>query len=166
MPVVTPIKLVSWGHLEQLSHLISQGRFELGILKADQEAAYRKLPIDPAGQQFAIIALRRPKSGHRFGFSTRALISGAVAAVLRYNVFSKMVATVVNRAFGIPMVCYFGDFAALVKLCLVKPPLDLFSRCFLLFGIGLKPGKSAAGHSTPFFGIARILPELRQRFPA
>ena len=89
--VLTPIRLVSWGHLVQLSHLLSKPRnADFGLFKADREAAYKQLPIDPEDQRGAIVAPRRPQSGKWFGFITRALIFGAVAAVLHYNVFSRL----------------------------------------------------------------------------
>ena len=162
--VVTPIKPVSWGHLAQLSQLLSQGKFELGMLKADREAAYKQLPINPADLPCAVIVRRRPTSGLRFGFPTRTLIFGDVAAVLHYNVFSRLITTVVNRVFGIPTVFYFDDFAALVWLGLVKPALELFSRFCLLPGIGLKPGKSAAGVSVPFLGLPGSFPSPANGF--
>lgn len=105
--VLTPIKLVSWDHLAQLSHLLSSPRKAgWGLLKADHEEAYKQLPIDPADQRNAIIALRHPKSGKWFGFITRTLIFGAVAAVLHYNVFSRLWTAVINKARGIPMICF------------------------------------------------------------
>ena len=77
--VATPIKLVSWGRLAQLNQTLAKGGVEWGMFRADHEAYYKQLRIDPE-------ALRRPKSGKRFGFATRTPVFGAVAAVLHYNV--------------------------------------------------------------------------------
>ena len=63
--VLTPIKLVSWDHLVQLSHLLTRARnTDWGLFKADHEAAYKHLPIDPDDQRNAIIALRHPIPGN------------------------------------------------------------------------------------------------------
>lgn len=99
--VVTPAKLVSWGQLAQLSHILSEKKIDWGLIKADHEAAYKQLPIGPADQACAIIALRRPTSGKWYGFATRTLIVGAVAVVLHYNVFSRAIAALGDLIFGL-----------------------------------------------------------------
>ena len=110
-----------------------RGKAGTGMVKADHEAAYKQLPIDPADQALTIIALRCPPDNKRYGFVTRTLVSGAAAAVLRYNVFSRAASALVCRVFGIPMVCFFDDFAALVRLGLVGKALEVFSRFCQLF---------------------------------
>ena len=125
--VLTPIKLVSWGHLAQLSHLMSRPRnADWGLFEADHEAAYKQLPIDPVDQRGAIIALRHPPSMKWYGFITRTLIFGAVAAVLHYNVFSRAWTALINRDLGIPLVCFFDDFAATIQLRLGEKALAVF----------------------------------------
>ena len=156
--VLTPIKLVSWDHLAQLSHILSERKLDWGLFKADHEAAYKQLPISPDDQECAIIALRHPSSGRWYGFVTRTLVFGAVAAVLRYNVFSRAIAALVNRIFGIPMVCYFDDFAALTQLILGEKALAIFSGFCEALGIQLKPKKSFAGNKIVFLGLLGEFP--------
>ena len=156
--VYTPAQLVSWDHIAQLSHLLSEVKLELGMVKADHEAAYKQLPIDPADQALTIIALRCPKANKWYGIVTRTLVFGAVAAVLRYNVFSRSASALVFRVLGIPTVCFFDDFSALVRLGLVDKAPEVFSRICQLFGIGLKPGKPSAGGAMAFLGLLGSFP--------
>ena len=67
----TPIKLVSWGHVSQLCrHIAADGR-DWALFKVDHESAYKKLSIDPSGQPYAIVALRRPAPGVWHGIRSR-----------------------------------------------------------------------------------------------
>ena len=149
------------------------------MMKADREAAYKKLPIDPSDQPFVEIALRRPSDGKWSGFTTRTLVFGAVAAVLHYNFFPRAITAVINRAFGVPMVFFFDDFAALVQLIMVDKALEVFSKFLQLVGIGLKTGKSSACNQIPFLGLLgsspcssngfqlsiSLTPEKREKWP-
>ena len=85
--VETPIQLLSWDHIAQVSSMLSADGGDWVMFKADHKAAYKQLPIDPADQETAIIALRHPPNSRWYGFVTRTLIFGSVAAVLHYNVF-------------------------------------------------------------------------------
>ena len=87
--ITTPIKLVSWGHVSQLRRSYASDGRDWALFKADHEAAYKQLPLGPKGQATAIIALRRPTSGKWFGFRSRTLMFGSVAAVLHYNIFTR-----------------------------------------------------------------------------
>ena len=42
-----PIKLVSWGHASQLCRTFACDGGEWDLFKADHEAAYKQLPLDP-----------------------------------------------------------------------------------------------------------------------
>lgn len=68
-----------------------------------------------------------------------------VAAVLHYNVFSRLVTAISNRMFGIPLVRFFDDFVALVSLLLASKALGAFSRFFALLGIQTILQKSEVG---------------------
>ena len=139
----TPIKLASWGHLAQLSSIMAEQGDDWHLFKTDHEAAYKQLPIAPADQQTAIVALRRPSSGNWFGFVTRTLVFGSVAAVLHYNVISRIWAALCCRPLGIPLAGYFGDFAALARAGLAEEALRVFPRFCEMLGFVLKPGKSS-----------------------
>ena len=163
--VLTPIKLASWGHIVQLSHLLTKPHSaDWGLFKADHEAAYKQLPIDPADQRNAIIALRHPRSKKWFGFITRALIFGAVAAVLHYNAFSRAWTALVNRTLGIPLVCFFDDFATMIQLCLGNRALAVFSHFCEKLGFRTKPGKSAVGNRIVFLGLLGAFPTKGGKF--
>ena len=41
------------------------------------------------------------------------MMFGAVFAVIRYNIFSRIIAEISRRIFGIPMISYFDDIGAL-----------------------------------------------------
>ena len=58
--VDTPINLVSWGHLAELSNLVNSGERDWAFFKADHQAEYKQLPIDPHRTQISVIAIRPP----------------------------------------------------------------------------------------------------------
>ena len=111
--VHNPIKLVSWDHVSQLCRIFAADGRDWALFKADREAAYKQHPPGPDGRLYAITALRNPETGRRHGFRSMTLMFGSIAAVIRYNVFSRVVAAIFNRLFGTPLICFFGDFAAL-----------------------------------------------------
>ena len=98
----TPIKLVSWGHLSQLCRSFAKDGRDWALFKADNEAAYKQLPLGPADQLYDIVDLRHPTSSIWYGFRSRTLVFGSVAAVVHYNVFSRLVTAIFNRTFGAP----------------------------------------------------------------
>lgn len=83
------------------------------MFKADREAAYNQLPIAPEDMSSAIVALRRPTTHRWYGFIARTLIFGPISAALRYNAASRILATLVFRSLGMPLVAYFYDFQPL-----------------------------------------------------
>ena len=148
--VRAPIKLVSWGHVAQMCRKFARGGRDWALFKADHEAAYKQLPLGPKDQRYAIIALRHPKPGIWRGFRSRTLMFGSIAAVLHYNVFSRLIAALFNRLFGIPLVCFFDDFVALTPRLLATKGLAVITRFFELLGIRLKPTKSEVGPAITF----------------
>ena len=156
--VRTPIQLVSWGHLAQLSQLCGGSSGEWRLFKADHEAAYKQLPIAPADQRTAVVALRHPHSKQWFGFITRTLVFGSVAAVLRYNIISGIRSTIFARPMLIPLLIYFDDFAALLKAGLAEKALIAFARFFDILGFQLKAGKSSVGNKITFIGLLGTFP--------
>ena len=106
--------------------------------KEDRKAANKQLPIDPADQNAAIIALRRPTEHRWYGFVTRTLISGSLADVLHYNVLPRLLVVLVNRYLGIPMVGYFDDFAAIIRNVAGKEAMGVFARFFSLVGFFIR----------------------------
>ena len=156
--VMTPIQLVSWDHLAQLCRRSCGKSRDWALIKADHEAAYKQLPLRPEDQFRAVIALRCPVTGKWFGFVSRTLMFGATAAVLHYNVFSRLITALVNRVLGIPLICFFDDFAALVPRLLSNKAMAVFSRFCEIMGITLKPGKSEVGAKITFIGLLGWFP--------
>ena len=126
--VHTPMQLVSWDHLEQLSRTLTSNGGDWYLFKEDREAAYKQLPLDVNDQRHTILALRHPPTGRWFGFVARTLIFGSIDAVLRYNVFSRLIASLDNRCLGLPLVAYFDDFAAIIRACLGEDSLRVFTE--------------------------------------
>ena len=110
--ILAPIQLVSWGHFPQLCRACFGSVIDWSLFKAYHEAAYKQLPLEPIDQARAVIAIRRPGSGKWFGLVSRTLVFGATAAVLRYNVFARLVTTLANR----PMGSRLSDFSAISRL--------------------------------------------------
>ena len=162
--VRTPIQLVSWDHLAQLCRLSCGKSRDWALIKADHEAAYKQLPLRPDDQARAIIALRCPVTGKWFGFVSRTLVFGATAAVLHYNVFSRLITALANRLLGIPLICFFDDFAALVPRLLSNKALAVFSRFCEIMGITLKPGKSEVGPKITFLGLLGWFPTAENNY--
>ena len=162
--VLTPIKLVSWDHLAQLCRRSCDKSRDWALFKADHEAAYKQLPLRPQDQAYAIIALKHPTDGRWFGFVSRTLVFGATAAVSHYNVFSRLITALVNRLFGIPLICFFGDFAALIPRMLARKAMAVFSRFCDLLGITLKTGKSEVGTRVAFLGLQGWFPSAENKY--
>ena len=156
--IATPIQPVSWDHVAQLSQITALKGQELQLFKADHESYYKQLPIDHADQHSAIVALRLPSSGRRYGFRAKALVFGSTAAVLRYNVISLVLTDLVNFCLGIPSICYFEDFAALLSAILAPEAIRTFTRFCATLGISLKEGKSFVGNSVAFLGLVGNFP--------
>ena len=129
--VETPNHLVSWDYMVQIPQLLSQGWGDWSLFKADHEAGYKQLPIDPADQRFAIVALCHPVTHLWYGFVTRALLFGSVAASLHYNALSRILAALTARCLGIPLVAYFDDFAAIARKAQGGRAIAVFFFAFL-----------------------------------
>ena len=95
--VHTTVKLVSWGHVSQLRRSYARDGRDWALFKADHESDYNQLPLGPADQSYDIISLRNPATGKWHGFRARTLMFGSVAAVLHYNVFSRLITAIFNR---------------------------------------------------------------------
>ena len=156
--VHTPIRLVSWDHLSQLCRTFARDGRDWALFKADHEAAYKQLPMDPADQLFAIIALRHPTSGIWHGFRSRTLVFGSIAAVIHYNVFSRLITAIFNKTFGIPLICFFDDFAALLPRLLARKGMAVFTGFCNILGIKLKSDKSELGPEVTFLGLQGTYP--------
>ena len=100
--VWAPTKLPTWGRIAQLAALARPSKCAWSFFKTDHESTYKQLPIAPGDQRASVVALRDPKTGRRMAFTPRALLFGAVAAVLHYNCFSSAVAVLFTKVTGTP----------------------------------------------------------------
>ena len=161
--VRTPTPLVSWGHLAQLSQLCGGKSDERHLVKADHEAEYKQLPIAPSDQCTAVVALRHPKSPMWFGFVTRTLVFGSVAADIRYNILSGIWSAIFARPMLIPLLSYFDDFAALLRAGLAGKAMCDFTRFCDIIGAQLKTGESSAWRKITFPGLMGTFPAEANR---
>ena len=151
--VLTPIKLVSRGHIAQLSRLVASSGEACHCPKSDHGAAYKQLPVGWSQSKLAAIALRNPRDKQRYGLLTRAMVFGAVAAVLRYNALSRIAEDLASKISGIPVAFFFGDFGDLIPGTSDQEDLAIFSRFFQLLGIPPKAAESRVGERVVFPGL-------------
>ena len=64
----------------------------------------------------------------------------------------------VNRLFGIPPICFFDDFAALIPKLLGNKELQVFTTFCSLLGIRLMEGKSEVGPRIAFLCLSGWFP--------
>ena len=83
---------------------------------------------------------------------------GSIADVLHYNVSSRLPTDISNRLFGIPIVCFSGDFLALMPRILATNGLADSARCSEQLGIRPESAKSGVGPSIPFLGLLGTFP--------
>ena len=156
--VETPIKLVSWDHLAELSHMVNDHSRDWSFFKADHEAAYKQLPLEHSHAELAVIALRSPVDGMWYGFISRTMMFGAIAAVLHYNVFSRLLSEIVSKLLGIPLLCFFDDFGSIIPASLAEKALSTFTSFCSKLGIQLKEAKSEFGQRVTFLGLSGSFP--------
>ena len=159
--VTTPIKLASWDHLAEMCRSVGDTNQDWSFLKADHEAAYKQLPLEESQANLAVVALRSPLDNRWYGFFSSTLLFGAVAAVIHYNIFSRMISELMCRIFGIPMLSYFDDFGALLTAAMAHEGLDTFTKWRSLLGIKLKTAKSVVWESVTFLGLAGSFPTVK-----
>ena len=156
--VETPIKLVSWDHLAELTNLVNDGSRDWAFFKADHEAAYKQLPLDYSHAKLAVVALRSPIDGRWYGFLSRTMMFGAISAVLHYNVFSRLLSEIVSKLLGIPLLCFFDDFGSIIPAELANRALATFTAFCSKLGITLKTAKSEVGQEVTFLGLRGSFP--------
>ena len=104
--VKAPIHLVSWGHISQISQLVNNGAGDWELFISDHEAACKLPPLNPDDQDASIIAPMSPRDQLWYGGPSRTLVFGSIAAVIHYNVFSRLTTDLVNQLFGTPLVSF------------------------------------------------------------
>ena len=86
------------------------------------------------------------------------MLFGDIAAVLHYNVFSRLLSELVSQLLGIPLLCFFDDFGATIPADLVERALSTFTSFCPKLGIRLKPPKSEWGQMVTFLGAEGSFP--------
>ena len=104
------------------------------------------------------MSLRCPTDGRRYGFLSRTLLFGAAAAVLRYNCFSRILAVLANRIFGLPLMNYSGDVGCLITDFYSRPAVRVFTSFCRALGIKLKRKKTDVGRRITFLGMDGFFP--------
>ena len=155
----TPIALPDWDLLAAMSLFSSSlSKKDWAFLKGDDTSAYKNLPLKPSDAHLAAIGLWGSRKKGRFAFLPRTLLFGATASVLRYNVFSRMLAVIFNRLFGIPLIAFYDDLGAQMIRELSERALHLVYEVCGLLGVVLNWNKCDCGNPLPFLGLIGSFP--------
>ena len=158
--VETPIKLPDWDLLGAMSLLISSSSKKNWVLvKADDTSAYKNLPLRPSDSFLTAIALWNSAQKAWFAFLPRTLLFGATAAVLHYNVFSRILAAILNRLFGIPLISFYDDLGTPMIEELAPEALSLIIEVSRLLGVILNQKKCDLGNPLSFLGLLASFPQ-------
>ena len=157
--VIAPITLPTWDHIAQLSKDCFRADAKCTFLKADRDSAYKQLPLDPDFAGPAVETPRDPTSSKRRAFFPRALLFGAVTAVLHYNCFARALAVIINLTLGIPALNYFGDFGALVREPNGAAALWMAENTSLTLGAPMETIKSLVDTQLTFLGLLGSVPD-------
>ena len=160
--VRTPVKLVSWDHLAVISRLAVSGCRDWRFFKANREAAYKQLPMGGDHAALAAISLRLPTKNARYGFLGGTLMFGAVSAVLRYNLFARLLCELFSQRFGGPINSYLYDFGALVPADMTTETRRTFTHFCAAPGFPIKLKKSDVGLRATFWRLAGSPPVLTE----
>ena len=148
-----PIVLPCWGHLvDQFLSINHQPSF-WDFMLSDRDSSYKKLPIRPIDSRFCYIALFGPFRKCRCAFGPKTQISGPTASALRYNVFSRILPSIINRIFGIPILGYVDDYGPPIPTYLGSAALQAIRDFCSILGVDLKKIKRIAIHINSFLGL-------------
>ena len=131
---------------------------EWSFFEADHAAAYKNLPLTPDSAKLCLVTLRNPTDLKWYGFWPRTLLFGAVAAVLHYNCFSRIIAVLANRVFGLPMVNYFDDLGCLILSQISRAGLNTFRKFCRVAAVILRKEKTDIGREVTFLGLRGTFP--------
>ena len=76
------------------------------FFKSDHEAAYKQLPYGTNHTAETVIALRSPSDARWYGFIRHAKVFGAVASVLRCDIFHRVIYELFTKLFGAAVICF------------------------------------------------------------
>ena len=132
----------------------------LAFFKTDHEAAYIQLPLDPAQEDHAMVALRRPALMTWYVLAPTSQLFGAEAAVMLYNFLSRAISVLANKIFGAPppLLAYSGDMWALSPGRAALPALQTFRTFRTIDGYILKIIKTDIGREVALRGLLGKFP--------
>ena len=156
--VRSPITLPGWDHIAAAARILNTTLCDWSFGKVDHQSAYKALPIRPADINYAVLALWNPLESAWYGSKTRTQLFGSTAAVLHYNCFSRVIASLVCRILAIPMVGYFDDFGFFTRSADEDETMSLVNEFLSLLGVELKVAKSVIGNSNVFLGLSAFFP--------
>lgn len=67
--VGTPIRLVSWDHVAEITQAVNDRSMDWAFAKSDREADYKQLRLQAERATISVVALKSPVDQHRYGFS-------------------------------------------------------------------------------------------------
>ena len=124
------------------------------MAKADRADAYKQLPVTTNDELAAVVTLKDPIDGRRYGFIPHTQLFGSTAAALHYHCLSRVIASLACRVLEIPYVRCYGDFGPILPKCLIKDALGVFASFNKALMIILKDSKSEYGALLEFLGLA------------
>ena len=76
---------------------------------------------------------------------------------MRYNAFSRKVAILANKIFGLPIVNYFGDLGCLRPISIEKMGLRAFRRFSAWIHFAIKDIKTKVGRKVTLLGLEGVI---------
>ena len=119
-----------------------------------RKAAYKPLPIKPDDSRYEVISLWGPSRSIWCGFRTRTHLFGPAAAVLRYNVLSRIIASLLRLLLAIPTMWYFGDFGFPTRPAGATETMAAPVECLSIYALTPKVGKSDIWTFNTSLGLA------------
>ena len=150
----------SWDRIAEIILPINGIDRNWDFIKGDHESAYKNLPLSPPRSRFCVITFKNHIDSKWYGFEAKTHIFGAVASVLHYNVFSRLIASLANRVFGIPILGYVDDFGAPVPGGVSEIALRVFQDFCQILGVVLGKSKCSALHTITFLGLLGEFPDI------
>lgn len=102
--------------------------------------------------------VKNPSEGPYYAFPPTTQICGPTASVLRYNLLSRLLVTILVRIFAIPSIGYYDDYGFLAPSDISGAAMRLVCRVCDLLCITLKPGKCRIAGTNNFLGLTVSFP--------
>ena len=160
----TPISLPSWDHVASCVRRVYSTGVDWNFAVADQWAAYKCEPLLPSHINYCILAVYWPEGKRYVAFKPLTQMFGSTAAVLNYNVLPRIIASLANRIFAIPVIGYVDDFGFIAPANICVDALHVFEDFCYTLGLSMKIEKSREGNTIVFLGIRGQFPSALNGF--